>query len=350
MGMHPVVYESQSFGELLKFLEERRYQKIFILVDENTEKYCLPILNPFIHSYEPVVIKIQSGEDHKILKTCQVIWNQFLAYNANRQSLLINLGGGVIGDMGGFAASVYKRGFHFINVPTTLLAAVDASVGGKTGIDYRSFKNHIGIFVDPQAVFVNPVFFESLEIRQLKSGFAEMIKHGLISNADYYDQLSEIQDFFNVDWPNYIDESVKIKSKIVDEDPNEKGIRKLLNFGHTAGHAFESFSMENHDIPLLHGEAVALGMMMELDLSAKKLGFDETEADKIKKYLQSVFSIRKFKQEDFEGLLNFMMQDKKNTNQGINFTLLKEIGAGVIDQFCSKKEIAECLQAFIDRD
>jgi 3-dehydroquinate synthase len=348
--IHPVVYENQSFDKVVSFLKNRRYHHIFILVDENTMEHCLPALMPSLKSFNPEIIEIPSGEEHKTLQTCQIIWNRLLSKQATRNTLLINLGGGVIGDMGGFSASVYKRGIHFINIPTTLLSSVDASVGGKTGVDYRALKNQLGVFANPQIVFIYPGFFKTLKIRQLKSGFAEMLKHGLIANKDYWNELKKINDFFDVNWPLYIESSIQIKSKIVSKDPEEKGLRKLLNFGHTAGHAFESYSLENHDIPLLHGEAVALGIMLEVDLSVKKLGFNIKDAESIKDYLQSIFAIRKFKLKDVEGLFDFMMQDKKNADNGINFTLLKSIGEGVVDQICTQKEIQDCLQSFIQRD
>jgi 3-dehydroquinate synthase len=348
--IHPVIYENQSFDKVVSFLKNKKYHHIFVLVDENTKEHCLPILMPFLKSFNPYIIEIPSGEEHKTLQTCQIIWNRLLSKQATRNTLLINLGGGVIGDMGGFSASVYKRGIHFINIPTTLLSSVDASVGGKTGVDYRALKNQLGVFENPQTVFIYSGFFKTLEIRQLKSGFAEMLKHGLVANADYWNELKQIHDFFDVNWPLYIESSIQIKSKIVSEDPEENGLRKLLNFGHTAGHAFESYSLENHEISLLHGEAIALGMMLEIDLSVEKLDLNIKDAENIKDYLQSVFAIRKFKLKDFEGLFDFMMQDKKNADDGINFTLLKSIGEGVIDQICTEKEIQGCLQSFIQRD
>lgn len=348
--IHPIYFEDSSFQKLSAFLKDYKDFHIIVLIDENTKEHCIPQIHPLIEEYDPELIEIPSGELHKNLQTCQFIWNRLLKIQASRKSLMINLGGGVISDMGGFVASVYKRGIPFIHIPTTLLASVDAAIGGKTGIDYRAYKNQLGVFAYPEAIFINTEFFKSLNIRQLKVGFAEMLKHALITDADYWEELKKTADFSGVDWQRFIEKSIQIKSKIVIQDPFEEGLRKLLNFGHTFGHAFESFSLEHHEIPLMHGEAVALGMMAEADLSVKMLGLDQTEADRIRKYLSETYPIYKFIDKDVDELIDFVIQDKKNVKQGINFSLIKEIGVGVIDQIISVSEVKQCLIDFIHRD
>jgi len=348
--IHPIYFENHLFQNLIAFLKAYKDHRILLLVDENTNEHCIPTLLPLIEEYNPDIIEIQSGELHKNLQTCQFVWNHFLKVHATRKSLLINLGGGVISDIGGFVASVYKRGIPFIHIPTTLLASVDAAIGGKTGIDYRALKNQLGVFAYPQAIFINPDFFSSLNIRQLKVGYAEMLKHGLIADADYWNDLSKTSDFSEMDWRKHIEKSIQIKSDIVQQDPYEEGLRKLLNFGHTFGHAFESFSLQHHEIPLLHGEAVALGMMVEADLSVKRLGLSKKEADSIKYILSETYPIHKFIEDNIDEVVDFMIQDKKNLNDGINFSLIRKIGEGVIDQICSIPEVRQCLIDFIHRE
>ncbi len=348
--IHPIYFEDSSFQQLAVFLKAYKDFRIIVLIDENTKEHCFPQVLSLIEEYEPEVIEIQSGELYKNLQTCQFIWNRLLKIQASQKSLLINLGGGVISDMGGFVASVYKRGIPFIHIPTTLLASVDAAVGGKTGIDYRAYKNQLGIFVYPEAIFINPEFFKSLSIRQLKVGFAEMLKHALIADVDYWNELNKTTNFTGIDWRKFIKKSIQIKSKIVIQDPQEDGLRKLLNFGHTFGHAFESFSLEHHETPLMHGEAVALGMMAETDLSVKMLGLKKSDAESIKKILCETYPIYKFFDENVDELIDFMIQDKKNIKHGINFSLIKEIGVGVIDKIISVAETKQCLIDFIQRN
>lgn len=348
--IHPIYIEDHSFQNLTPFLKDYNGYRILVLVDENTKEHCLPKLFPFIKDYNPEIIEISSGELHKNLQTCQFVWNRLLKIKASRNTLLINLGGGVISDLGGFIASVYKRGIPFIHIPTTLLASVDAAIGGKTGIDYRAFKNQLGVFAYPQAIFINPEFFNTIDIRLLKAGYAEMLKHALIADLEYWKDLIKTTDFIGIDWRKFIEKSIQIKGNIVIQDPLEKGIRKLLNFGHTFGHAFESFSMENHKIPLLHGEAIAMGIMVEAKLSSKKLGLKKNDIGEINKFFKKTYPIYKFKEENVDELVEIMLQDKKNINEGINFSLIQKIGEGVIDQICSVSEVKQCLIDFIHRD
>ena len=238
------------------------YSQVAILVDENTKRDCLSKL-PQIES--ALIIEIKSGEQYKNISTCSFIWEQLTINNFDRNSLLINLGGGVIGDMGGFCAATYKRGLEFIHIPTTLLAMVDASVGGKLGIDFKGFKNQIGLFNNPKAVLISSVFLETLAESELKSGFAEVVKHALISDNSLWLKLKNTP-FTDLDWEDIIDTSIQIKNKIVLADPFEKGERKKLNFGHTFGHAIESYYLEKRT-PISHGKAVFMGMILEAEIS-----------------------------------------------------------------------------------
>jgi len=288
-------------------------------------------------------VVIPSGEQNKNIDTCQNIWKTLLDAGINRNDLMINLGGGVIGDMGGFCAATYKRGIDFIQIPTTLLAQVDASIGGKLGIDFRLVKNSIGVFKNPLGVFISPLFLQTLTEREIRSGYAEMIKHSLIHSAEEWNRLQSIDDLKTVDWVNFIYTSLLTKQSIVAQDPFEKNIRKSLNFGHTIGHALESLALES-DQPLLHGEAIAYGMICESFLSTQtgKLGIAEYE--EIKTYILSIFGKYSPATQRFDSLLDLMRKDKKNEDNRINFTLLSTIGAAEVNQYCTTENILDSLK------
>ncbi len=297
-----------------------KYSKVAVLVDENTKKACLPILlkaKPELNN--ALVIILKSGEENKNITSCNIIWEALSQHNFDRDSLVINLGGGVIGDMGGFAASTYKRGVSFIQIPTTLLAMVDAAIGGKLGIDFNGLKNQIGLFNNPKTVLIHPTFLETLAKEQLISGFAEVIKHSLITDKHYWKQLIT-SNFNSLNWEEVITHSIKIKNQITLADPNEQGERKKLNFGHTYGHAIESYYLEKGN-PILHGEAIALGIIEEIKLS--KLSTQERE--EINNFILSVFKLPTLPKK--EELLLFMKNDKKNSEAKINFSLLDGIGS-----------------------
>jgi len=335
-----------------------KYSRIFILLDENTRKHCLKKLS--IHHTPYTILNIKSGEKNKTIRTCEKIWKELAKQNADRKSLLINLGGGVITDLGGFCASAYKRGIDFINIPTTLLAQVDASVGGKTGIDFSDFKNQIGTFAFPKAVFIHPDFLKTLNKRELVSGFAEVIKHGLIADREYWKEIhassirrSPLDSFESPFGPTLllkkkgektISRSIEIKSKIVSADPYENGLRKVLNFGHTIGHAVESASLKTKK-PLLHGEAIAIGMICETYLSRKILGLKNEELDEITSFIISIFNHRQIKL-PIKNLIALMKQDKKNNGSEINFTLLSSIGKAEINNSCSEELIEEAIHYY----
>jgi len=336
------IFFEHKLSELQKFLSENTYSKVFVLVDTNTEKYCLPILQDTLANIVQFdVIEVDSGEENKNIDFCIGIWKTLIDFEADRNSLLINLGGGVVTDMGSFAAATFKRGIDFIQVPTTLLAQVDASVGGKTGIDLDHVKNIIGTFTQPKAVFIATDFLETLDQRQLRSGFAELIKHGLIYDASFFKQIQHIQP--NEVIPTMIHRSVEIKNKIVTIDPLEKGLRKTLNFGHTIGHALESYSLKHDTSPLLHGEAIAIGFICEAYLSMKKNGLSENEFSEIQQTILAHYPQYNLQDSALPNLLEIMKNDKKNISDRINFSLLSKIGHCDINIFCPEEAIRESL-------
>jgi 3-dehydroquinate synthase len=333
--------------ELKKFIEAKSFSKVFILVDENSRKFCLSSLVPeLLDISEQNIIEIKSGEENKNIQTCSQIWEHLSKNKADRNSLLVNFGGGVIGDMGGFAASTYKRGISFVNIPTTLLAQVDASVGGKLGIDFNNLKNEVGLFADPKEIYINPGFLKTLDKRQLLSGYAEIVKHALIADIQYWHTIKNVNVFLEDKWQVLIEKSVRIKNKIVMHDPFEKNLRKSLNFGHTIGHAIESYSILNDKVPLLHGEAIAIGMICETFLSCRVNGFSEEELMEVSSFIISVFDKYDLKPESLKEIVGFMYHDKKNQDNIINFTFLNKIGSAEINKTCPESEIYEALHYY----
>ena len=321
------------------FFEKNTFSKIAVLVDEHTRESCYPLVKDVIPIHS--IIEIVSGEQNKNLNTCVHAWKSLTEEAFDRKALLINLGGGVIGDLGGFCAATYKRGIDFINIPTTLLAAVDANVGGKLGIDFEGFKNHIGLFQDPKAVLVDSRFLKTLPERELRSGFAEVIKHGLIADKDYFEQVGK-QGLKHNNWNAIISHSVEIKRAVVKEDPKESGLRKVLNFGHTVGHAIETFYLnsKNH---LLHGEAIAIGMVCEAYLSKKLLGLNDTELTEISSTILEIYNDLNIHKTDFTSILKLMYQDKKNVNNYLNHSLLYSIGRCGYDIAVDEKDVMDSL-------
>ena len=341
--MENIFFGPEALLKLQEFLRSSAFSQILVLVDENTQRGCYPILKKALPEHH--LLQIPAGEENKTLNTCETIW-QFLTGKAfDRWGVVVNLGGGVIGDMGGFCAALYKRGITFVNVPTTLLAMVDASVGGKTGIDFLGFKNQLGIFQEPRAVFIDPVFLETLPDRQVKSGYAEIIKHWLIADAAGFDAQRQV-GFLAADWQKLIPESVGVKYKIVKADPLEKGVRKILNFGHTVGHAVESYFLTQPGRGLLHGEAIAVGMVCESYLSEQKGMLSQAELSRIETFMAMVYEKVKLKPEDIAGILPYLQQDKKNRNAVINCVLLEGIGKAVYDQAVTVAEVERSLQYY----
>lgn len=329
-----------ELGLLLKSINP---SAVFILADTNTAMHCLPLLLKALPVLQKApVMEIQAGEGYKNIETTTRIWEFLLSQKADRNALLLNLGGGVLTDMGAFAASTYKRGIPFIQIPTTLLSQVDASVGGKTGIDFHGEKNMIGTFTQPQAVVIDETFLETLEPRELVSGAAELIKHGLISDSALFELLrAELAGWLKAGQlpSDVLRKSISLKNKVVLEDPFEKNIRKILNFGHTIGHALETWSMENDADPLRHGEAIGIGMICESWLSSHKAGLDAREMNEISSFLASFYGGRSIDPSIFTMLFALMQNDKKNEKGLVNFSLLERTGKAGINYTCSQEDI-----------
>lgn len=339
-----VIVSGNLERDLVNAIAECEHDKIFILTDQTTHDMCLPKLQNFLCLKGAQSIVIKAGDTNKTLDSLAEVWTALSQGGATRHSLMINLGGGMVTDLGGFAASTFKRGIDFINIPTTLLAMVDASVGGKTGINFGGLKNEIGVFSDSKFVIINTQFLDTLDHANICSGYAEMLKHGLISDNKHWAELVG----FNLAQPDLaqlqrmVAESIKVKERIVTEDPHEHGIRKALNLGHTVGHALESFAMK-HGRPVLHGYAVAYGMVCELYLSARKTDFPTDKMHQTVRFILDHYGRLPYTCDDYPELLELMRHDKKNTSGIINFTLLGGIGDIRINQTATKEEIEEAL-------
>ena len=343
------VYGSEDLcSDLTSLLEGYNAKQVFIVVDEGSRKYCYDLIRGLQNISDDHLIVIPEGDDNKNYESALKIWNFLSSHGATRRALLINVGGGMPCDLGGFCASTFKRGIDFINVPTTLLAQVDASIGGKTGMNLGGLKNEIGVFSIAKSVLICGEFLKTLDHDNLLSGFAEMLKHSLIHDAASLGKLLA----FNFDEPDYVvlqklvGESIGIKNYFVTNDPKEKGMRKALNFGHTFGHAFETFAMHHHR-PILHGYAVAYGMTCELAMSSIKVGLDATESQRIANEIKSRYGKFEFTEQDIPELIDLMTHDKKNDSRGINFTLLPRIGEIIIDQIVPAKVIEEVLRNYL---
>lgn len=329
----PVFYAENAYAKLNDHLNQFNYSTIFVLVDSNTHQYCLSrFLQQLTTRITIEVIEMDAGEEFKNIETCSGIWNALSELGADRKSLLLNLGGGVVTDLGGFIASTFKRGISYINIPTTLLAMVDASVGGKTGIDLGSLKNQIGVITQPEMVLIDITYLNTLPANEMRSGLAEILKHGLIADEAYWKKATELQDLNLEDLEELIAESVNIKTRIVKQDPKEENLRKTLNFGHTIGHAVESYFLSDAQKPsLLHGEAIAVGMIMATYISTKITGFSEEKLASVTGKLFDVFQKIQIDEATFKKVIDLLKFDKKNTHGKINFVLLKNIGEPVID-------------------
>ena len=342
-----IIVTNNAAEELEKQIDLMNCDKIFILTDENTIKIYEDTIQNSQSLSNVSLITIPAGDTNKTLENTLHVWQDMSSKGATRYSCLINFGGGMITDLGGFAASTFKRGIKFINIPTTLLAMVDASVGGKTGINLNGLKNEIGVFQNAHAVIIDTRFLDSLDYENFTSGYAEMLKHSLISNNTTWAKHLN----FNLNSPdhnilsNLIKESISIKEKIVNKDPQEKGIRKALNFGHTIGHAFETFFM-NHSTPILHGYAVAYGMICELYISSLTQGFPVNKLRQTVKFIQEYYGRKDITCDNYEELYSLMKHDKKNTSKGINFTLLSDIGNIKLNEIIDKELIFESLDFY----
>ena len=333
---------------LTNYLNSNSFSRIFILTDSNTHKHCLPkILYNVLPLQKAEVLEVPAGEQHKSLKMTEYLWHQLIQEQSDRRTLIVNLGGGMVGDLGGFVASTYKRGIKFIQVPTTLLAMVDASVGGKLAVNLSGVKNAVGVFNNPEKVFIYTEFLETLPERIHRSGLAEVIKHSIISDNKQWRTLAEKKDLAEMDYKSLILDTIKVKKKIVERDFREGSYRKVLNFGHTLSHALESISLEQDD-PLYHGEAVAIGMIMESYLSLFQVGLPEKEFQLIEEVILHYFPKFDLSKYSFDRILELMQQDKKNEKGKINFTLLKRIGKPLYNQQVSEAEIEAAFNYYTD--
>ncbi len=342
-----VVISGNLERDLVNAISECEHDRIFVLTDETTQQLCWPKIKNFkaLKNSTPIIIK--ATDTHKNLDTLSQVWQALSNGGATRHSLMINLGGGMVTDLGGFAASTFKRGIDFINIPTTLLAMVDASVGGKTGINFGGLKNEIGVFSDSRFVIINTQFLDTLDHDNICSGYAEMLKHGLISDERTWAELVT----FDLDTPDLsqlqrmVADSIKVKERIVEADPHEHGIRKALNLGHTMGHAFESFAMRR-GTPILHGYAVAYGLISELYMSARKTAFPTDRMHQTVRFIRENYGTFNITCDDYPTLIELMHHDKKNTSGIINFTLLGNVGDIRINQTANEEEIKEALDFF----
>lgn len=330
---HAPVHFTEQYERLDNFINNNSPSGIFVLVDEHTHQACLPaFLAKLKHLYEMEVIEIAAGEENKQVETCSGVWSALADLGCDRNSLLINLGGGVVTDMGGFIAGTFMRGIRFINIPTSLLAMVDASVGGKTGVDLGALKNQVGLIIEPEMVLIDTEYLNTLPPRELRSGLAEMLKHGLIQDAAYWEQLRNMSELSLHDLDTLIEHSVAIKSNVVVQDPNEAGLRKILNFGHTLGHAIETFFLKNSAYKtLLHGEAIAVGMIMESYLSTVYCGLAPEKALEIKMTFLAYFEKTEITFDNMKEIISLLKFDKKNDAGVVKFVLLSDIGKAVRD-------------------
>ncbi|GHV49098.1 3-dehydroquinate synthase [Bacteroidia bacterium] len=345
MSKQQVIITNHLAADLETFLASAGHDKLFILTDTNTQEKCYPLLKGIPGIAQARVITIKAGDTHKSLEQLATVWQILSEEGASRRSLLINVGGGMVTDLGGFAGATFKRGLQTINIPTTLMASVDAAVGGKTGINFNGLKNEVGAFYPPECVFIDCSFLRTLDRDNILSGYAEMIKHALLSSQETYASVLSQDLNAPIDYTKLsrmVAESVAIKEKIVAEDPKEQGIRKALNLGHTIGHAFESLSFKE-ERPLLHGHAVAIGLVCELYLSFKLCAFPSAKLTEVACYIKEYYPLFPYKCQVYGTLYELMTHDKKNEGGIINFTLLSNIGQIHINQPVSKELIEESL-------
>ena len=346
MERQHIILSSNLEKSLTDTITSQKADKLFVLTDETTQKLCLPLIKDFpcMSGASPIVIK--AGDENKSLEAVVHVWEELQHMGATRHSLLINLGGGMVTDLGGFAASTFKRGIHLINIPTTLLSMVDASVGGKTGFNFGGLKNEIGVFRNASSVILDTTFLNTMDHENILSGYAEMLKHGLINNEKMLTELLT----FDIEHPDLnvlqrmVAESVEVKQRIVLEDPTEQGIRKALNLGHTIGHAFESLALKRQ--PVLHGYAVAWGLVCELYLSVVKMGFPTERMRQMVRFIFDNYGRMPISCNDYPTLIELMTHDKKNVAGKINFTLLGAVGDIRINQTATKEEIEETLDFY----
>ncbi len=344
-----IFLNQEGYAEVNLILKEKNFSKLFVLVDSNTHEHCL---SPFLQKLETnlsiEVIEMEAGEENKSLETCSGIWKALSELGGDRKSLLLNLGGGVVTDLGGFVAATFKRGISCIHFPTTLLAMVDAAVGGKNGVNLEGLKNQVGVIKQPEMIVADTSFLSSLPAAEMRSGLAEMLKHGLIADEEYWEKLSSLQNLDLSHLDELILKSIEIKENIVQQDPQEKNIRKSLNFGHTLGHAIESYFLEDPKLQkLLHGEAVAVGMVLAAYISSKLENFPKEKCNQIKNTILSLYGQVHFEKDQQEKIIDLLKYDKKNEGGKIYFVLLRNIGEPVIDRQVPNKLIYESFEYYL---
>ena len=345
---YPIYFNENGYEALNLYLKESKYSNLFIIVDSATNEVCLPKFLPYLESDLTIeIVEFEAGEPNKNIETCVQIWNVLTELGADRKSLVINLGGGVVTDLGGFVASTFKRGMDFIHIPTTLLSMVDASVGGKNGVDLGNLKNQIGVINVPKMVLIDTQYLETLPKNEMRSGLAEMLKHGLIYDKIYWEKFLDLKAIDYADFDELIYRSVEIKNEIVLQDPTEKNIRKALNFGHTLGHAIESYFLENENKKtLLHGEAIAIGMILESYVSLEKGLLNSGEYQEIKATIKAIYDDVVFDENDIEPILELLIHDKKNEYGNIQFALIEGIGKIKINQSVENELILKAFQDY----
>jgi 3-dehydroquinate synthase len=345
---YPIYFNEKGYEALNLHLKENKYSNIFIIVDSSTNEFCLPKFLPYLETELTIeIIEFEAGEANKNIDTCVEIWKVLTELGGDRKSLVINLGGGVVTDLGGFVSSTFKRGIDFIHIPTTLLSMVDASVGGKNGVDLGNLKNQIGVINVPKMVLIDTNYLETLSQTEMRSGLAEMLKHGLIYDRAYWEQFLDLKAIDFADFDELIYRSVEIKNEIVKQDPTEKNIRKALNFGHTLGHAIESYFLENESkTTLLHGEAIAVGMILESYISLQKNLINTEEYLEIKSTIKSIYDDITFEKNDIEPILELLIHDKKNEFGTIQFALIEGIGNIKINQLVENELILDAFQDY----
>ena len=345
---YPIYFNEKGYEALNLHLKENKYSNLFLLVDSNSNAFCAPKFLPYIETDLKIeIVEFEAGEINKNIETCVQIWNVLTELGGDRKSLVINLGGGVVTDLGGFVASTFKRGVDFIHIPTTLLAMVDASVGGKNGVDLGNLKNQIGVINVPKMVLIDTDYLETVPQNEMRSGLAEMLKHGLIYDRVYWENFLDLKNIDFADFDALIYRSVEIKNEIVIQDPTEKNIRKALNFGHTLGHAIESYFLENENkTTLLHGEAIAIGMVLESYISLEKNLLTKAQYQEIKTTIKSIYTDVIVEENDINPILDLLIHDKKNEYGNIQYALIDGIGKIKINQSVENELILKAFQDY----
>ena len=346
-GGHPVVLGTHALADLQDRLLAMDLSNVHILGDDNTLRHCLPELLAHVPALRnAITLSVPAGEQSKSLAMCEAVWRHLADHQADRRSVLLCLGGGVVSDLGGFVASTFKRGIRCIHVPTTLLAMVDAAIGGKTGVDLGGEKNMVGSFHDPLSVHVHVPFLRSMGKRDLLNGMAEMIKHGLVRDAHHWQAIADAH-LHDIDaLAPLIASSAAIKAAVVTEDPREAGPRKLLNFGHTIGHGIEAFSWESSQRALLHGEAVVIGMICAAYISCRTGLLDRESNDRIATHLRTLYRPYQLAPTDAHRIIQLMRNDKKNVGTEFRFTLLRSIGNGVVDVPVTAEQVMQAVEYY----